>query len=544
MPWAANDPVEDTTGVRGLDPGKTPCWETDEVEAGMDPPDEEDCERRAKRSRVFPVWEEVGCNPSDFYCHGYGYCESVASHSYGYDGYGAAGGVPYAYGGEEERRTAETMLGGDESVHVEGVQPTGGALPAEVERPEINEIETQNPDEDEEDPFIFADEQGGPGGAPIYKIVINPSGEVYHGTSDEAILLKWHHRLGHVNMRYLLRIAQRIPGMEELTKIKSTCKIPTCRACALGKLKAKSLPSATFKRAENPLDRLHLDASGQIHCKSYGGHQYFLVIVDDATGYKWSYVMRSKKDYLACIDHLFTRLGNMLKMLRATPRALRTDNAGEMISAEAREYMTKHKIWHELCNPYEHHQNPLAEAAIGNVGARARTMLVSSGVPKRHWQQAIMYATEIDNRTLPTSRGSAITCFEAFHGVKPDNCKAMPFGCLAYLHRSKALRKEGKFDPTAIRCVFLGFAFHLGHKGYLLGSLTSRRFYVATNVNFAEGEFPYLPQTEKQEAAKEFWGQDIEGQGAKSIPHGPSIEAWDEAGDDPANVEIWLEEED
>ena len=78
-----------------------------------------------------------------------------------------------------------------------------------------------------------------------------------------------------------------------------------------------------------------------------------------------------------------------------------------------------------------------------------------------------------------------MTCYEAFHGVKPDNSKAMPFGCLAYLHRSKALRKEGKFDETALRCVFLGYAFHLGHKGYLLGSLTSRKFYVATNCNFA-----------------------------------------------------------
>eukprot|EP00961_Rhodomonas_salina_P264816 3579331-Rhodomonas_salina.1 len=72
------------------------------------------------------------------------------------------------------------MLGGEESVPVSGVQPTGGALLTEVERPEITEIETQNPNEDEEDPFIFADEHGGPGSAPIYKIVINPSGEGYH----------------------------------------------------------------------------------------------------------------------------------------------------------------------------------------------------------------------------------------------------------------------------------------------------------------------------------------------------------------------------
>eukprot|EP00961_Rhodomonas_salina_P157521 2121162-Rhodomonas_salina.1 len=76
----------------------------------------------------------------------------------------------------------------------------------------------------------------------------------------------------------------------------------------MGKLKAKPLPKATFKRAKAALDRLHIDASGIINCKSYCGHQYFLVIVDDATGYKWTYVMRKKSDTVACLDHFFTRL--------------------------------------------------------------------------------------------------------------------------------------------------------------------------------------------------------------------------------------------
>ena len=172
--------------------------------------------------------------------------------------------------------------------------------------------------------------------------------------------------------------------------------------------------------------------------------------------------------------------------------------------------MTKHKIWHELCNPHEDFQNPWAEAAIRNIGMRARTMLKFSAVPKRHWPQAVQYATEIENRTSPTSKGSSTTCFEAFHNTKPDNSKAMPFGYLAYLHRSKMMRKEGKFDPTAEQCVFLGYAFHLGHKGFLLGSLIKRYFYVSTNVNFAEGVFPYRKHQTRQ-VAEEYWGEELTG---------------------------------
>ena len=324
--------------------------------------------------------------------------------------------------GQAKETVTADLIENSENGRVVSTSPT---------RPEIEEIESLNPDDEDFDPFVDTVENAN---QPTFKIVINPTGESYVGTSDEATLLKWHYRLGHINMRYLLRVAPGIPGMEELTKIRSTINLPTCDACAMGKGKHKPLPKPKFLRAANPMDRFHLDMSGIINCKSYGGHQYFLVIIDDCTGYKWTYCLRKKTDYLACIDHLFTRLGEMPKIVRGTPRALRTDNAGEMLSQEARDYMKKHKIWHELCNPHEHHQNPRAEAAIGNIGMRARTMLQFSGVPKRHWPHSVQYATELENRTLPTSRGSSMTCFEAFHGVKPDNTKAMPFGCLAYLH--------------------------------------------------------------------------------------------------------------
>ncbi len=145
-------------------------------------------------------------------------------------------------------------------------------------------------------------------------------------------------------------------------------------------------------------------------------------------------ICHENENYLACLDHLFTCLGKMLRMIRATPAALLTDNTGEMILEEAQAYIQKHQIWHELCNPYEHHQNPRAEAAIGNVSACALTILVSSCIPRCHWQQAIMYSAEIDNRMLPTEHNSAVTCFEALQGIKPDNSKLMPFRCLAYLH--------------------------------------------------------------------------------------------------------------
>ena len=65
-------------------------------------------------------------------------------------------------------------------------------------RPNIEELNVQTEDDDEDtNPFINTEENPH---EPLFKIVINPTGETYTGTSEEATLLKWHYHLGHINM--------------------------------------------------------------------------------------------------------------------------------------------------------------------------------------------------------------------------------------------------------------------------------------------------------------------------------------------------------
>ncbi len=99
----------------------------------------------------------------------------------------------------------------------------------------------------------------------------------------------------------------------------------------------------------------------------------------------------------------------------------------------------------------------------------------------------------------------------------------MWFGCLVYLHCSKAFQCEGKFDPTAVLCVFLCFVFLLGHEGLVhftmflccyqrevvfISTGSMNLIYVATNANL------------KQDTVE--W------------------ELW--SSDDPANMKVWLQE--
>ena len=66
------------------------------------------------------------------------------------------------------------------------------------QRPNIEELNVQSQDEDEDiDPFVNTEESPQ---EPLFKIVINPTGKPYTGTSEEATLLKWRYCLGHINM--------------------------------------------------------------------------------------------------------------------------------------------------------------------------------------------------------------------------------------------------------------------------------------------------------------------------------------------------------
>ena len=171
-----------------------------------------------------------------------------------------------------------------------------------------------------------------------------------------------------------------------------------------------------------------------------------------------------------------------------------------------------HKVSSE--SPDEHEQNPRGESAIGLLSMCCRVMLCASGLPKFYWGFCILYAAECENRTLPFKSNSNHTCYEAFHGVCPDNSFLKPFGCAAYVHVRKTKRKDQKLDNTAILGVFLGLGFHMGYKAYVIGALDGKRLYITrNNVTFNESWMPFKEHAKPGDA---FWG-------TKNLPDRPDL---------------------
>ena len=84
--------------------------------------------------------------------------------------------------------------------------------------------------------------------------------------------------------------------------------------------------------------------------------------------------------------------GNPLKRLR-------TDNGGEYISREFKEYCSKHEIRHEKTVPSTPQHNGVVEKMNQTIVEKVRCMLKLSKLPKSFWGEVVNTAVYLINRS-------------------------------------------------------------------------------------------------------------------------------------------------
>ena len=88
---------------------------------------------------------------------------------------------------------------------------------------------------------------------------------------------------------------------------KVTGKSIKCDKCGIAKAKQKSVPKVKVKRCNQKGKRLLLDVSSIKH-QSLGGSKFWLLIIDDATDYCWSYFMKKKNETSQMVRFLIKHL--------------------------------------------------------------------------------------------------------------------------------------------------------------------------------------------------------------------------------------------
>ncbi|KAH9769644.1 hypothetical protein KPL71_012096 [Citrus sinensis] len=121
-----------------------------------------------------------------------------------------------------------------------------------------------------------------------------------------------------------------------------------------------------------------------------------------------------------------------------------------------------------------------------------RCMLIHSKLPMSLWAEALDTACYIVNRS-PSSGINFRTPYELWSGKPADYSHLRIFGCPAYAHV-----KQGKLEPRAFKCVFLGYP--AGVKGYKLWctDIKPPRAIISRDVVFNEHEMFRNSATVKQ----------------------------------------------
>ncbi|MCO5612439.1 hypothetical protein L7F22_066706 [Adiantum nelumboides] len=231
--------------------------------------------------------------------------------------------------------------------------------------------------------------------------------------------LLWHYHLGHINSPTLHRMAKH-HICHGIPR--NLTPIDLCEGCLLGKSSHQRF-SRSQSRSSQLNQLIHIDLCGPMETSSLTANAYFVIFVDDFSRYTTMYFLKQKS------------------------------------------------------------QNGVSERKIRTLVEVARAMILTAGLSKSYWEEAIATACYLQNR-IPHASDPQRTPYFHWFGKVPNLEHVRVFECSAYAVQPLATRQ--KFDPASIRMVFVGYGDRYGVKAYQLYDPIQRKFHFARSVHFDE----------------------------------------------------------
>lgn len=261
----------------------------------------------------------------------------------------------------------------------------------------------------------------------------------------------WHRRLGHRNIEALKEMV--LQNTVEGMVIKGSCKCNdnVCEVCSKGKMSRKKFPNESFSTTMGVLELVHSDIMGPMEEMSPSGNRYVLTIIDDYSRYSTIYFLQQKSQAFSKIKEFIAMVENQFNKRLKT---FRSDGGGEFSSNLLKQFFRAKGIIHQTSVPYTPQQNGIAERKNRYLMEMCRCNLLESNLPKKFWAEAMNAANYTQNRLITKSLKNKCP-FELWYGRKPNLRNFKVFGCIAYIHIPKQLRK--KLDAKSKQVRFVGY---------------------------------------------------------------------------------------
>jgi hypothetical protein len=162
---------------------------------------------------------------------------------------------------------------------------------------------------------------------------------------------------------------------------------------------------------------------------------------------------------------------------------LRSDNGGEYISNEFKDFYSKEGIRRELIVPHNPQKNGVVKRKNRTIMGASRAMLHDQGLLMNLWVEACNTAVYVQNHCPHRVLGMS-TYEEAFTGKKPDLSHFKIFGSSVYVHMTKDARK--KLELTTEVGIFVGYT-ETPHN-YRMYFPNNKMTFIRQDIKFDEGK--------------------------------------------------------
>ena len=235
----------------------------------------------------------------------------------------------------------------------------------------------------------------------------------------------------------------------EIMEIGTTGQWGACETRFQAKAKRHAVPKKTVERASVRGQQFFVDVGGPMKHLSLGGNSYVVVFVDDCTRFKVVKFVK-KSDTTAA---LLSLIADYVTPQKLSIMCVRTDNGGEFDREFQRE-LDRRSITHEHTPPDTPQYNGVAERALGLLRKNAIILMEELddviNVPREKlWAQAMLFACDVNNKSVTTSTDGGKSPYELWFGKFPTVDYLRPF---AYTRQSV---REHKMAPKGEKCVFM-----------------------------------------------------------------------------------------
>jgi hypothetical protein len=290
-------------------------------------------------------------------------------------------------------------------------------------------------------------------GSNLYKLDIQVPARACVARAERTID-EWHRVLGHPGIDTIQNL-QRKGCTQGFKIVEEPRAVADCADCQTGKAHQVPHPLSTRVRANDVLERIHVDLVGQVTPTSLGGSRYFMLVRDEFSTYLSIFFLASKSQVVDLIQQYIIKATTLTQK---RVRIIRSDNGSEFRNVAMTHLCQTEGIIQEFSSPRTPEQNGEIERANRTVIESTRAMLLASGLPANLWGEAAMTAVFLKNR-LTNKRTLDQTPYEMFHGRKPDYSHLIEFG--KQVHVLNKAQHLTKFQSRTTEAFMVGYTDRL-----------------------------------------------------------------------------------